>query len=68
MIGVSVGLFVCVCVCLFVDTKTSSLSETEQFITTYQSEIADVSSFLALLNLAFNPGDLSLKRLLPQLL
>ena len=32
MIGVSVGLFVCVCLCLFVDTKTSSLSETEQFM------------------------------------
>ena len=30
MIGVSVGMFVCLCV--FVDTKTSSLSETGQFM------------------------------------
>ena len=79
MIGVSVGMFVCV----FVDAKMSSLSETGQFMSsTYYVPVRNrkISTYLTnesvrqgakkskRFKLAFNPGDFSLERLLPQLL
>ena len=42
----------------------STTSRTRAYIR--EPRKADVSSFLALLKLDFNPGDFSLKRLLPQ--